>query len=291
MKRIVRKKSNLLRLMLLLSIIICSLSAFAQDTTRVPRNNDEELTYNPRKKGNKGNGKSNLDLLHLSMGGPRETNREIAVSLFALDLGLNTFYSESAGLNLPRGYESMLLNQDASINVGLRFLTTRFSLYENKLNLITGLNFDFHNYKFQRNIHILPEREELMVVTHPRDSINYTKNKITMTYFQVPLLLNYTINPYNRKRSVRLSAGPYASLLIHSHTKRVSDQRGTEKEYDNFNLNNLQYGVSGRIGYRFVEVYCNYALNPLFQAGRGPDLHALTFGIGLINAGIFKSDN
>jgi len=291
MKLIVRSHQNYLRLLFLISIMLCCIIASAQDSTRTRPNEQEELLYNPRKKPGKKSGKSKLDLLHLSVGGPRETNREISVSIFALDLGLNTFHSESAGLNLPRGYENLLLNQDACINVGLRFLTTRFSLYDNRLNLITGLNFDFHNYKFQRNIHLLPERDELVVATYPRDSINYTKNKITMTYFQVPLLLNYTINPYNRKRSVRLSAGPYASLLIHSHTKRESAKQGTEKEYDSFNLNSLQYGVSARVGYRFVELYCNYALNPLFRDGRGPDLHALSFGIGLINAGIFKSDN
>lgn len=266
-----------------------SKQSLAQDTTRAPKADNEELEYNFRKKKDKNRSKKDLDLLHLSIGGQREMNREIAVSLFALDLGFNTFYSESAGLNLPKRLENLSLNQDVSLNVGLRFLTTRFSLYKNRLNLITGLNFDFYNYKFQRNVRLLPGQDELVAVTIPTDSVKFTTNKITMTYFQIPLLLNYTINPYNRKRSVRFTAGPYASLLIHSHTKRVSDKYGTEKEYDSFNLNNFQYGISTRIGYRFVEIYCNYALNPLFQTSSGADLHALTFGIGLINAGIFRS--
>ena len=46
-----------------------------------------------------------------------------------------------------------------------------------------------------------------------------------------------------------------------------------------FNLNELQYGVQAQLGVKGVNLFARYALSEMFDAGTGPELNGISFGI------------
>ncbi|HEU5146680.1 MAG TPA: PorT family protein, partial [Chryseosolibacter sp.] len=69
---------------------------------------------------------------------------------------------------------------------------------------------------------------------------------------------------------------------ISSKTKLVYEsdgEREKEKNRDDFNLNNLRYGVRLQIGLRSTDLFINYDMNELFATDKGPELNAVSFGI------------
>ena len=61
--------------------------------------------------------------------------------------------------------------------------------------------------------------------------------------------------------------------------KTLPGRKEKEKQKDNFYLNNFRYGLKLQLGTQGIEFFTAYDLNPLFAKGKGPDLHAITFGI------------
>ena len=86
-----------------------------------------------------------------------------------------------------------------------------------------------------------------------------------------------------RNRGMRIGLGGYAGYRIDSWTKFVYEDTDGDKKKDktggNFFLNNFRYGIRGEIGFNDVDFFFNYDLNTVFAAGKGPKLHAISFGI------------
>jgi hypothetical protein len=60
-----------------------------------------------------------------------------------------------------------------------------------------------------------------------------------------------------------------------------SGEKRSDKDHDNFYLNNFRYGVRLQLGFRDTDLFFGYDLNSLFSEGKGPELHALSFGVTL----------
>ena len=70
-------------------------------------------------------------------------------------------------------------------------------------------------------------------------------------------------------KSVRFGIGGFVGFKL--GTRQYLEYRDTnnveveEVQYDNFNMNVLNYGVSTYLGYRDTSIYVKYDLNPLFK--------------------------
>lgn len=203
--------------------------------------------------------------------------KDVEMRFLDFGLGLNFFLS-GGDPNLAGDLDDFELKQPNSVNFLLSFLPTRVNLIDQRLHLRTALELDFHNYKFSDGVTLQPEAQNFAyTVTRPNI---FDRNKLSMTYLNVPLMLHFTTDNKKPRKSFRISAGGYAGLRISSHTKQRSDEFGKVKEKDDFHLNNWQYGVAAHIGYKGLEFYTRYALSDAFQEGVGaPDLETWTFGI------------
>jgi hypothetical protein len=204
---------------------------------------------------------------------------DIKVNLFRLDLGINSWLYDHS-FNLPKEVNEFELEQAKSIHVGLHFFPSRLNLYKHKVHLFTSVGLNIPNYRIDRNVVFSQNSDSLFL--HQRNT-EFRRNKLAMTYLRVPLLIGFNTDPEEPNKAFRFRAGGFGSLLLTARNKQVSEEEGKVKRRDRFNLNRFQYGVTARIGFRFLEFYANYALNPLFAPNEGPqELRGLEMGIRII---------
>ncbi len=207
----------------------------------------------------------------------KKDKKNVKVDFVNLDLGMNYLIDgNSFGVSQEN---SMLENKPLnSTHFAIHLVKTRVNLIRHKVNLVTAITLDNNRFAFRDPIIVVPDQNSLTLI---EDSVSYRKSKLISWHAQIPLLLNFQTSPNNEKRNFHISAGGYAGLMFHAKTKRKGDSIGKVKQQDDFNLNPVRYGVTGRIGYRGLELYCNYNLTSMFAEGEGPEIMPINFGISL----------
>lgn len=123
---------------------------------------------------------------------------------------------------------------------------------------------------------------------HPISSLypgtNYKKNKITYTYFDIPLEFRL-----RTKSDIRASVGFKFGFLIDSHSKYRGDDylfnSGDNihfKVKDVPNIEKFRYGITGRFGWKFINLTGFYSLTNLFTKNKGPETYPISVGISLM---------
>lgn len=220
----------------------------------------------------------------------QSTPRVVTIGLMNLDLGVNLFLDNNS-FNLSRRYSDLEQNVARSIFVGLDFLPTAVRLGSRHLHLLTSLSLDMHNYEFQRDVVL---REEQPQFSWDISETALRRSKLTLAYAKIPLMLRFSTDRRRPEKGFRVTVGGFASLLINSHGKTKTEDGERNKQRDLFHLNRVQYGVTGRIGFKFVELYCHYALSPLFRQPsasddptiailrENPDFNTIVFGFRIV---------
>ncbi len=117
------------------------------------------------------------------------------------------------------------------------------------------------------------------------DSIDYSKNKLTVAYLDIPVEFRFKIKNKNDK-SFKIALGFKAGRLINSYTKYRGDDYlfGTDKKLnvkfqDIKNINLYRYGITGKIGYEWINIMVYYSLTNLFEKDKGPEMYPISVGI------------
>jgi len=153
-----------------------------------------------------------------------------------------------------------------------------------------GFGVSWYNFKFEEDNTVVTKTPTETTFTEDPRPFDFEKAKLEATYLNVSIIPMYAFgaNHYHNRwnhhghDSFRIGLGPYAGYRIESHSKLTYTNDGdkqVEKEKDNFYLNNFRYGLKLQLGVQGIEFFTAYDLNPLFATGKGPDLHAITFGV------------
>lgn len=130
-------------------------------------------------------------------------------------------------------------------------------------------------------------------------------------YLSVPLLLEFQANADKRSRRFFVSFGVIGNVKIHSHTKIYFNDanatywlqdpvslnstiptgyttpdrknRNIVKNTNAYFLNPFRVDATVRIGFPLLSLYATYGLTPMFQSGKGPELHQWSLGVSLVN--------
>jgi hypothetical protein len=151
------------------------------------------------------------------------------------EIGLNNFMDP--GYSLHTG-DFMDLNTAKSWNYNLNFLEYGIGLGTSYAGLVTGMGFEWSNYIFDANNSI--QKENGNIINRPEPYSGITKSKLSMTYLNVPLILEFQI-PTGNKR-VHISGGITGGVKLASKTKIKYRDGGRQKEVrkDDFSLSPLQ---------------------------------------------------
>jgi len=117
----------------------------------------------------------------------------------------------------------------------------------------------------------------------PND-ISYKKSKLTVTYLDIPIEIRY-----KSKGEFRLAVGFKFGFLMKAQSKYKGNDytEGTTQtviiKKGKFNyVEKNRYGFTGRIGYKWLNLWGYYQLSTLFTEGHGPAMYPISVGITII---------
>lgn len=199
-----------------------------------------------------------------------------------LGIGMNSYVTSDYSFSLPANARFMELNTGKSWGVDINFLQYDIGIGTDKIGLVTGMGFQFNDYRFdgQNSITKDPDTREIVSLEYDAETI-IDKSKLSTTYLTVPFLLEFQI-PVSGRKNLFLSGGVIGGLKIGSHTKVIYKHNGNkqkDKIRNDFNLSPVRYGVTARIGYRALKIFANYNITPLFEKGEGPELYPVSIGL------------
>ncbi len=200
------------------------------------------------------------------------------------ELGLNNWIDPSGQLAGAKPENHFLdLNTGKSWEYDLNFM--QFSIpFGKPVGLVTGMGFKWNNYWFDGNNSITKDPVTGVIVPlYPSAGVSYDKTKLKTIYLTVPLLFEVQFGP---KKKGFFGAGVIGDLKLSSNTKLKYYEGGSkqrEKERSDFNISPLRYHLTVRAGYRFVKLFANYSMMPMFETDKGPEVYPITIGLTLIN--------
>ncbi len=195
-------------------------------------------------------------------------------SYFGLDLGF-TSYLDNGSFDLKNN--DLELRPGKSSHVALIY-HKKINIINKRVNFIPGLGISWYNYRFEKDI--TPKKDTSVFSYTIDQNVNLSKNKLTATYLEVPLMLQFQANSTKKgKEGFRIAAGMEFGYLLGGKSKQKSEKNGKQKQRDDYNLQAFRYGAVARIAYQNFSFYGKYALNDLFQDSDPTKLTPVSFGI------------
>lgn len=203
---------------------------------------------------------------------------------FAVDLGLNALVDK-------KDYAPDGVAQPYDLRTwGSRYVALRWNLWartgkESPLYFHLGPEVAFNNYMLEGNRYFAANATANRTDIVQDGVRNLEKSKLSVTTLNLPIgfTLRFPANGSD-KSAFRIGAGGFAGYRIGAHTKLKYEQEGrTHKDKDRggYNLEDFQYGVTGRIGISSLDLFVKYNMNDVFKNNRGPQAQTVSFGITL----------
>lgn len=202
--------------------------------------------------------------------------KNIKTRFLLLDIGLNNYFTGNLSSNFPTPYKELEPVPGKSLVVDLHIFNQRVNLIAHHLWLSYGAYVEFNTYKFSGNEILIPRLDSVALQEYES---GLKKNKLSCEYVGIPLMLRFESNPHNEDKSFHIAAGGFGEYLMGAHTKIKTTSNEKLKQHDDFNLSRFRYGITGRIGYAWVNLFVNYCLSDLFETGTGPVLTPASAGL------------
>jgi hypothetical protein len=156
-----------------------------------------------------------------------------------------------------------------------------------------GFGASMYNFKFQNDAVTVSSDPNTITFGVDARTVDFRKSQLSAWFVNasfIPVLDfggNYrkpVLFDGRRADSFRIGFGPYVGYRIDSYARKVYKENGDkekEKDHGSYHLNNLRYGLRLQLGFKNTDVFFNYDLNELFVNGKGPVLHAFSFGFSI----------
>lgn len=202
-------------------------------------------------------------------------DKKLDIQVGILDIGINslrdkTDYTSNAAqdfLQVPYAAQNenlFSLKVAKSVNINIYPLVVKFRIVKQKAQRLyasAGLGFQVYNFRFTKPITYQNETVPQIVM----DSINFSKNKIAITYLSMPLMLTGKTRMAKDLWLV-YGLGVSGGFRINSLQKQISDERDKQKNHNQFNFNNFNACVSGELGIDgYVRLFASYQLTNMYD--------------------------
>ena len=274
-----------MKAILFLACMLAALSAFPQtprDTTGGNGNNSE----------GKAKGMSVSELFAVGEKTYKKANLENYSTFKGHWKGFHFGFMNFA--NLPDGWEDMELDMGSSFSMQFNFANYSVNLNSRgNIGLVTGLGIEYQRFRFSdENITLIKEKGNTIPVhvqdIYTEDNIDHVqRSSFKNLYLTIPFIFEVQFPAAKAaKKRIYASAGFMGGVRMHSKTKIVyrdsDDDKQKEKMKGNFHVVPFKVDVTGRIGYRNINIWGSYTLTNLFKSNTIPDLKVYTLGFGLL---------
>ena len=201
------------------------------------------------------------------------------------DLGVNALVNQQRYVAPDGQTDALNLRTEGSryVNIGLSW-DARLGGKRSPVSLAVGPEFAFNNFMLSGNNKWVSGNGRTDVVRET-DGRQFQKSKLTTSSVNLPLMLRLQLRDAHHRKTLALGAGGFVGYRLKSYTKLKYTTEGTtykNHDVDSYNMENFLYGVQGTLGYRGLELFAKYNMNPLFKANAGPRTEVVSFGIRLI---------
>lgn len=198
------------------------------------------------------------------------------LTLKKVSSGMDVFTDIWQGM--PDSVQSRTINQGVNV-----YGMYSFPMGKSNFSAAIGAGLGSHNLYLKGIIKTVDNITAFYPVKDSENkSISYTKSKLNLTYIDIPLELRF-----KNKAEYRASVGFKVGFLLSDHTKYKGNsldgtgQKVKEKSAGIENIENMRYGVSGLVGYKWVNLTFFYSLSKLFTVDKGPQVYPISVGISL----------
>ena len=213
---------------------------------------------------------------------------KVTLKFGAVDLGLNslqdkTDYNSAAAksfLNVPdkfRNENLFDLRGGKSWNVNVWPVLLGWNPVCNTKQQImigTGVGIQMYNFRFNKNVTYINEITPEVYVDTIR---SFSKNKLTVSYLSIPLMLNFKTKA-GSKTWIVYGAGITGGYLIASRNKQITSEDGKQKNNNKFNLNEFNACITAEFGLDdYFRLFASYQITPLHENALVQ--HPMTVGI------------
>ncbi len=198
--------------------------------------------------------------------------------LGGIEFGFNGYSPDKWNLSADPADPYYELNTSRSGNFNLIFPCVSLG-FTRHFGLVSSIGLSWNRYRFDAGNSIMVDEDGILQTFMPIGG-EVKKSKLVTTYATLPVMLEAQL-PVSGNKTINIGAGVIGAIRLGSHTKVVYADEGKYKERDDFNLNLLRWGATGRVGYEMFQVYGTYYLSPMFEKGKGPELYPFEIGIAL----------
>lgn len=202
-------------------------------------------------------------------------------SLISMSKGFNSTFE-----NNP--YWENNIGKSSSINVNL--LEYKLPIFKQYFGLTTGFGMAFSTIGFRDNYVLFHNQDTVFAVKETLQS--YRNNSLTAGYFTVPLLLEFSTKP-KQKKSFYVAAGVVGGIRFSSYTTKTGKYENGDRFQNvvrsKYNLNPFTLEATLRAGYGLIGIYASYQLNSLFKNNKTVDVFPFKVGLTL-NLDFFEKE-
>jgi hypothetical protein len=195
-----------------------------------------------------------------------------------IDVGVNMLMDQNFQRNFE-DYPYWETDISKSYVWNMNILEHKFRIYKNYVGITTGFGFNLNAFHFSNNYIINNSTDTTYAVL---DSVySYSKNKLQVNYFTVPLLLEFCTNE-NDDKTFYLAAGVVGGIRLSSKSVIVKENEGVKERLvrkDDFGINPFKLDATLRMGYGTFGVCASYNLIPLFEKDRTIELYPFSIGV------------
>lgn len=176
--------------------------------------------------------------------------------------------------------------------VGIKALKSRsfgaYYMYTYKLNNYITFNpmlgVKVDKFNFQDDYNFVQQADRTFDFQQIQD-VDLRKNQLNNVYLELPLEARFFPFKTLEGEGAFIGVGGMVGYRIKSYTKNkysFGGNRRIDKSVGQFGMNDLQYGLQGRLGFKGVNVFYKYYLSDMFQNGPlGTNPTIQTIGINI----------
>jgi len=195
-------------------------------------------------------------------------------------IGINANGFLNASNQFATSTELGFLTLDPAKSIGLQvnLAEKRFPIIKDYLGVVTGLGIQWNRYSLKGSYDLGVVNDTLIGIN---TGVNYTKNVLTSSYLQAPLLLQISTNK-NPEKAWNISAGVVGGIRIDAGQEQkweADGKKNKDKTKDDFQFNPFQASLMATVGYGDWSLYMTYGLTDVFNEGSAPKVRGVNAGI------------
>lgn len=189
----------------------------------------------------------------------------------AFEIGVNTLVGTDYSMYSKYEANQLMFTNKKAVNFTFNVGSFNVPLNPRRTLVLSGaFGFTYDNYTFADNYTM--EYRDGMMRPVALDG-NIKKSKMVTTYFHVPVMIDLNLG-----KSFFISAGVNLDVLIGSHLKYKFPKTTID---DTITLNPVQFGITGRVGWKRFYGFVNYSFIDMYKKDSGPGGKRLSAGAGI----------